>query len=125
MRDPQVKDPSARLTNGLASQASPASRAARPHCPPARGHSTSPRFSRRAAIPPDEMANDIDGASMLWERHRWGIDVVAGHESEAGGWRARTAMRMRRLRLGPPVRCDRSSHSGLRSQPPVADESRC
>ena len=73
MRDPQVKDPSARLNHGFASQGAPASRAARAHCPtahapmqhqPSRNAAasqpaatgTGPIFTPRDHSP-DEMAN--------------------------------------------------------------------
>ena len=70
--DPQVKDPSARLTCGFVFQEQPTSRAARPHCPtaarrhkPSPGRGSVPRPPRPAPAqiftrrdhPPDEMAN--------------------------------------------------------------------
>ena len=70
-RDPQVKTPAARLNYGFVSHSAPASRAARPRCPPAlaaaqtpgpdaaaapgRRDRHRPGFSRRATIP-DEIA---------------------------------------------------------------------
>src|SRR5262245_26298673 len=51
VRDPQVKTPAARLNYGFASHSVPASRAARPYCPPPRTTAQTPARTRQRTQP--------------------------------------------------------------------------